>query len=221
MEGFTKCKAAVFDLDGTLLDTIPDIGASANAALRRFGLPEHSIKEYLPLIGHGINVLIGLACPEGTSEEVKAQVLAAYKAYYPEHCDAHTEYFPGVQAMLQKLIDSGVQVAILSNKTEATAQKIAKTYFPDVDFVFVWGNNGVRPLKPALDAAELICQELKLRQEEIAFVGDGDTDMEFGSKSGFRTIGVTWGYRSREVLQEYGAHALVDTMDQLLDQITG
>lgn len=212
---FQKVKAAIFDLDGTLLDTIADIGTSVNTALCRYGLPTHPIDRYPAFVGHGSLTLFHNATPDGTPEETIRQALAAYLAYYPEHCTVHTRYFPGVKEFLHALVGAGIQVAVISNKTEATGQKIMSHYFPDIPWAFVWGNNGSRPLKPAVDAGRLACQALGLRPEEILYVGDGDTDMEFASKMGFIAAGVTWGYRSREQLLEAGADFLSDTFADL------
>lgn len=212
---FQKVKAAIFDLDGTLLDTVADIGTGANTALCRYGLPAYPIEEYKHLVGHGIRTLFRLAVPEGTPEEVYQKALADYLAYYPAHCTVHTRYFPGVQEFLRALTEAGIRVAVISNKTEATGQKIISHYFPEVPWAFVWGNNGSRPLKPAVDAGRLACETLGLEPEEILYVGDGDTDMEFASKMGFLAAGVTWGYRSPEQLLQAGADFLSDSFPEL------
>ena len=213
---FQKVKAVIFDLDGTLLDTLADIGTGANAALCRFGLPEHTRSEYRRYVGHGIRTLFRAAVPEGTPEDVYEQALAYYLSYYPEHCTVHTDYFPGVRAFLKALVDRGLRLAIISNKTEATSNRIIAHYFPDVPWEFVWGNNGQRPLKPSTEAGYLACETLGLKPEEIMFVGDGDTDMEFASKMGFIAAGVTWGYRDRDQILAAGADFLSDSFDELL-----
>lgn len=212
-----KVKAVVFDLDGTLLDTVKDLGAGANIALRRNGYPEHPLSAYPAFIGHGIRQLFRQLVPEGISEESFEDTLGFYLSYYPEHCTDLTDPFPGIPELLTLLEEKGYQMAILSNKTETTTRLIVNHYFPNVPFRFVWGGNGVRPLKPATDAAVLVCEELKLEPSEILFFGDGDTDMEFGSKSGFVTVGCSWGYRSVEQLKAAGAHEIVYSVDELLE----
>ena len=215
MKACSNIRAVVFDLDGTLLDTVPDLGESANAALRRFGMPAMPARDYQPRIGHGIRNLMLQSVPEGTPEALFEQVLAFYLAYYPEHCTEHTQIYPGVAELLEKLQGAGYALAVLSNKTERTAQRIISHFFPQTPFRFVWGNNGVRPLKPAPDAGEALCRELGLMPEEIMYVGDGDSDMEFASKVGFFGTGVTWGYRSRKQLAENGADALMDSAEEI------
>ena len=210
-------KAVVFDLDGTLLDTLPDIGAGSNAALRHFGLEERAMSDYRKAVGNGIRVLIRRAMQQQVSDEVYEQVLSFYLKYYPEQCCVHTKFYPGVEQMLDNLKNTGLMLGILSNKTEKTAQKIIDHFLPDFPFAFLWGNNGERPLKPDTTAGIQLCKKLGLNADQIMYVGDGDTDMEFGVKMGFYTVGVTWGYRDRDVLQAFGPTALVDAPDELLN----
>lgn len=210
MKQIQGIRAVVFDLDGTLLDTLPDLGASADIALRRFGLPERPMEDYRARIGHGIRNLVRRSVPEGTDEALTEQVLAYYLAYYPEHCTEHTTVYPGIESLLEKLEKGGYVLAVLSNKTERTAQRIIAHFFPNTPFRLVWGNNNDRPLKPAPDAGEALCKELSLKPEEILYLGDGDSDMEFASKVGFYAAGASWGYRSREALLENGADAILE-----------
>ncbi len=212
---FQKIKAVIFDLDGTLLDTIADIGTGANFALCQFGYPEYPIEKYRAKVGHGVKNLLRSAMPEGVTDEEVVKVNSVYQGYYPENCCVHTSYFPGVQHFLDKLTGKGMALAVISNKTEKTSNKIMSHYFSGYDWKFIWGNNGQRPLKPALEAGYLACETLGLKPEEILFVGDGDTDMEFASKMGFVAAGVTWGYRSREQLLAAGADFLSDSFEEL------
>jgi len=211
---FRKVKVAIFDLDGTLLDTVADIGTGANFALCRYGFAEYPIEAYKAMVGHGIRELFKAAAPTATGEELDL-IHKAYQGYYPEHCAVHSQYFPGVREFLGELQKKGIRLAVISNKTEITAQKIVSHYFPEYHFEFVWGNNGSRPLKPALEAGQLACELLQVKPDEILYVGDGDTDMAFASRMGFLAIGVTWGYRSAEQLKEAGAELLVDSFDEL------
>ena len=209
-------RAAVFDLDGTLLDTLFDLGACANEALRQFGLPGHSLEEYRTFIGNGIPKLIARAVPEGTQDETIQSVLRFYLSYYPEHCAEHTKFFPGVREAIETLKARGYMLAVLSNKTETTTKKIIDAYFPDAPFRVVWGNNGVRPLKPAPDAGFLLLEKLSCRPDEVFYLGDGDTDMAFAKTMGFFAAGAAWGYRPREVLRACGADRLFETMAEIL-----
>ena len=211
-----KFRAAVFDLDGTLLDTLYDLGACADRALAACGFPGHSMEEYRTYIGNGIPKLIARAVPPGTSEEDIQRVLKVYLSEYPEHCAEHTRFFPGAAQTVRTLRERGYALAVLSNKTETTARKIIDHYFPDRPFCAVWGNNGVRPLKPATDAGYLLLQELGCAPQEVFYLGDGDTDMTFASRMGFFAAAATWGYRPAEILKECGAQALVSSMQEIL-----
>ena len=212
---FQKVKAVIFDLDGTLLDTLADIGTGANFALCQFGYSPYPIEAYRSKIGHGIKKLFRAALPEDATDEDLAKVNGVYQAYYPANCTVHTSYFPGVREFLDVLVKKGIKLAVISNKTEPTSKKIMAHYFGDYDWAFVWGNNGSRPLKPATEAGVLACETLGLKPEEILYIGDGDTDMEFASKMGFIATGVTWGYRDPEQLLAAGADFLVDSFAEL------
>ena len=209
-------RAAVFDLDGTLLDTLFDLGACANEALKRFGFPEHTLEDYRGFIGNGIPKLIARAVPKGAGDEDIQNVLRFYLSYYPEHCAEHTKFFPGVRETISELQKRGYTLAVLSNKTESTTKKIIEAYFPDAPFSIVWGNNGVRPLKPAPDAGYLLLEKLQCSPDEVFYLGDGDTDMAFAKTMGFFAAGAAWGYRPREVLLQCGADRLFETMAEIL-----
>ena len=216
---FQKVKAVIFDLDGTLLDTLADIGTGANFALCQFGYPAYPISEYRSKVGHGIKRLFQSALPENATEEQIAEVNKVYQAYYPANCTVHTSYFPGVQDFLRFLREKGLRLAVISNKTEGTSLKIVNHFFPEFDWAFIWGNNGERPLKPRLEAGYLACETLGLAPDEILYVGDGDTDMEFASKMGFIAAGVTWGYRDPDQLKAAGADFLVDSFEELKNKL--
>ena len=216
---FQKVKAAIFDLDGTLLDTLADIGTGANFALCQFGYSAYPIEAYRSKIGHGIKKLFRAALPADATDEDLAKVNAVYQQYYPDNCCVHTSYFSGVKEFLDGLTDKGIRLAVISNKTEVTGKKIMAHYFGDYDWEFVWGNNGVRPLKPATEAGDLACQTLGLNPDEILYVGDGDTDMEFASRMGFIAAGVTWGYRDPDQLMAAGADFLVDSFAELQEKM--
>lgn len=216
---FQKIKAVIFDLDGTLLDTLADIGTGANFALCQFGYEAYPVESFRAMIGHGVRTLFRSALPEGATEEDITKVNKVYQAYYPENCCVHTSCFPGAKEFLNALVEKGLKLAVISNKTETTTGKIMAHYFSGYNWAFVWGNNGQRPMKPALEAGVLACETLGLRPEEILYVGDGDTDMEFASKMGFVAAGVTWGYRDADQLLAAGADFLSDSFTELQEKL--
>ena len=223
MKGFAReeIRAAVFDLDGTLLDTVRDLGAAANVTLARFGFPQHPLEAYQGFIGNGLLMLYRRAAPAGT-DEATVEALRDYgRDYYREHCTGLTQVYDGVPALLRGLTERGIALGMVTNKTEVTAQRVMAHYFPDVPFRFIWGNNGVRPLKPATESGELMLRELGLEARQIAFIGDGDTDMAFASKMGFWALGACWGYRPREVLVENGADVLLESAEELKNLLLG
>lgn len=216
---FQKIKAVIFDLDGTLLDTLADIGTGANFALCQFGYATYPLEAYRQMVGHGVKNLFRMALPEGSTEEDVDRVNSVYQQYYPANCTVYTSYYPGVREFLGKLQEKGMRMAVISNKTERTGRKVIEHYFPDVPWEFVWGNNGQRPLKPRKEAGYLACETLALDPEEIMYVGDGDTDMQFASAMGFVAAGVTWGNRDAEQLKAAGADFLVDSFQELYEKM--
>ncbi len=212
-------KAVVFDLDGTLLNTIPDIAGALNRALAACGLPTHSVEACKTFIGGGIREAVRKAVPAGTSDEMQEKVLACYKDDYRFHCAEETDYYPGVKEMLSELSSAGLALGVLSNKTEATAQKIIRTYFPDTEFRFVLGRADGRPLKPDPGAAVPVLESLGLKPEEIAYAGDSGTDITFALAVGMLSIGTPWGYRSRQELADRGAVLLPSSPAELAEQL--
>lgn len=212
-------KAIVFDLDGTLLDTVGDIAAAMNRALAACGLPTHDLKTVEAFLGGGIRDAVTQATPEGTSEEVISQVLELYRDDYIAHCTENTRLYDGVREMVDGFAAQGFDMAVLSNKTEATARKIVAHFFPNGEFKAVFGRAADRPLKPHPDAAKPVLEVLGLQPQEIAYVGDSNTDILFAKAVGMLPVATPWGYRSREELVEAGAEKIAEHPMELLDLI--
>lgn len=212
-------KAIVFDLDGTLLDTVGDIAAALNRALAACGLPTHEQKMVETFLGGGIRDAVMKATPEGTGQEVIERVLDLYRDDYVAHCTEKTRLYDGVREMVDCLAAQGFEMAVLSNKTEATAQKIVAHFFPNGEFKAVFGRAADRPLKPHPDAAKPVLEVLALPPEEIAYVGDSNTDILFAKAVGMLPVATPWGYRSREELVEAGAELIAEHPMELLELI--
>ncbi len=197
--------AVVFDLDGTLLDTIPDIAGALNRALAACGLPTHPVRRVETFVGGGIRDAVRKAVPADTPDETLERILEIYKEDYCNRCTEQTARYPGVPEMLERLLQHGFALGVLSNKTEATAQKIVRTYFPDVPFRCVLGRVDGRPLKPDPAAAVPVLEALGLPAGEVAYAGDSGTDILFAKAVGMVPAAAPWGYRSRDELVEKGA----------------
>ena len=204
-------KAIVFDLDGTLLDTVPDIAAALNRALAACDLPIHDQKSVETFLGGGIRDAVNKATPPNTDEATIERVLDLYRDDYVAHCTEQTRLYDGVREMVNTFAGRGFKMAVLSNKTEATAQKIIAHFFPAGTFAGVFGRIPDRPLKPHRDAAAPVFEVLGLSAEEIAYAGDSNTDILFAKEVGMLPIATPWGYRSREELIEAGAELIAET----------
>lgn len=203
-------RAVVFDLDGTLLDTVPDIAAALNRALAACGLPTHDQKTVETFLGGGIRDAVMKATPVGTDGATIERVLDLYRDDYVAHCTEKTALYDGVAEMVERFREQGMALVVLSNKTEGTAQKIVRHFFPDGQFTAVFGRVPDRPLKPHADAAKPVLDTLNLSPEEIAYVGDSNTDILFARAVGMLPVAAPWGYRSREELVEAGAELIAE-----------
>ncbi|HEX8439759.1 HAD family hydrolase [Archangium sp.] len=213
-------RAALFDLDGTLLDSLHDIGAAMNHALAHHGLPVHPLADYRRFVGEGVRMLVSRAVP-AHREEAHEAVLATYRAFYAEHMLDHTRPYPGVREVLARLADEGVKLAVLSNKTDAVTREMVAALLPDVRFGAVYGERVGVPRKPDPTAALGIAAELGVAPGDCAFIGDTAVDMDTARAAGMYSVGVTWGFREVEELQAHGARALAQTADELLQALLG
>ncbi len=209
--------AVIFDLDGTLCDTLPDIHRSVNLTLAALGLPEREFAHTALGINHGSRRLIAHALPEGADEKAVTDTLALYMKIYAEHlCDTTVPY-PGVSKLLSRLSLSGVKLAILSNKPDALTKRLAEHCFPGVFDVTV--GQGRYPVKPSPEAPLAVAAMLSTAPDRILFVGDSDVDIITAHNAGMTSVGVKWGYRSCEVLENAGAEHIADTPDEIYDII--
>ena len=207
--------AVIFDLDGTLLDTLGDLRAATNHALEVRGLPPHSMEEIRQFIGNGIRLLICRAMPEGTPEAEIDAALDDFKAYYAAHIHDRTVPYDGIPQLLTALRKRGIKVAVLSNKIDSASQQLIEYFFPGKTDV-VFGEHVGVPRKPDPTSCRMVMQQLGVQPEQVLYVGDSGTDMQTAKNAGLYAVGVTWGFRSKEVLLEYGADILVHRPEQIL-----
>jgi phosphoglycolate phosphatase len=218
-----KYFAVLFDLDGTLLDTLQDIGGSMNAALARMGYGTHEVTEYKRLVGEGVVALARKALPQSARENepiVKACV-AALRDEYARHCLDATVPYPGIPEMLANLQDAGVKTAVLSNKPDDMVKMLVRKYFPSIRFKAVLGARDGIPRKPDPAGAAEAARLLAVDPARCIFLGDSKTDMETAVAAGMFPVGALWGFRDAGELRHYGARRLISTPGELLEILEG
>ncbi len=207
-------KAVLFDMDGTLLDTLEDLCDSTNHALAQMGYPLRGIEEIRRFIGNGAEKQIRRAVPEGTSEGKIMETLAAFRAYYQDHCQIKTKVYDGLLDVLSELKEKGVKMAVVSNKPDAAVKKLSREYFGDRLDYAIGPSDGVR-CKPYPDMAEEALKALGVEKKDAVFVGDSEVDVQTGLNAGLDVIAVSWGFRSRQVVIEAGAKMIADDASEL------
>ena len=208
-------RAVLFDLDGTLTDTLADIAAAMNRALALHGLPGWETDAYRYLVGNGARTLAARAVRG--REDLLGPVLADYQRYYETHSRVLTRPYAGVPELLHDLAGRGIPCCVLSNKPDADTQGVVRHYFPDVPFAVVRGQTDQYPLKPDPAAAIRVAEETGIPPENFAYLGDTAVDMECAGRAGMHAIGVLWGFREKEELLESGAEALLSAPADLLE----
>lgn len=205
----------IFDLDGTLLDTLDDLCNSVNYSLRTNNFPERSLAEVRTFVGNGIRLLIERSVPEGTSKELIDKTFECFKTYYAVHCNDKTKTYPGVMDMLKELKKNGYKIAVLSNKAQYAVTKLCDIYFNNLLDDAVGARENVAK-KPSPDALYICAENNNINLNNVIYVGDSDVDVATANNAGVKGIAVTWGFRSRELLIKCGAKNLADNTDELL-----
>ena len=208
-------RTVIFDLDGTILNTIADLAAAGNRICRKRDWPEHTLEDYTAMVGHGMRNLVERMSPEECRDpQMVEETLAEYMADYGEHCCEKTTPYPGIPQLLQELKALGVRLAVYSNKADVFTCAIIAHYFPDV-FDFVRGKREGVPVKPDPAGIAGVMAELGVDPETTLFVGDSSVDVKTGHAGGMKVCGVPWGFRPRVSLVEAGADMLADTVEEL------
>lgn len=210
-------KLAIFDLDGTLLDTIGDLAEACNYMLSLRGLGSHTREEYTKMVGNGILNLVKRALPEERrTDEYVAAARLDFLDFYTANIDRHTHPYEGIREVLHTLQDEGWSLAVASNKFDEGTQKLVRTIFPEVSFSAIYGNCEGFPLKPDAALLQLIMEECDAVAETTVMIGDSGVDIQTAKNAGVRSIGCTWGFRPRTELEEYHADFIVDTPSEIL-----
>jgi phosphoglycolate phosphatase len=213
-------RAVLFDLDGTLLDTLEDLANAANTALTACGYPTHSVPAYRMLVGAGVRRLFERALPPGTVtlQEIE-RCAAVFREAYGKDWNIHTRPYDGIREMLDEVAQRGIAMTVLSNKPDDFTQTCVHEFFPDVPFTLVLGEKPGTPPKPDPTGARQIVAALGIPPEEFLYLGDTSIDMETARIAGMRPIGALWGFRSREELVGAGAEIVIARPGELLDHL--
>ncbi len=204
-------KAIIFDLDGTLLDTLTDIMESVNNVLNKYNFPTHEMQAYKYFIGNGIEVLTRKAFPKDISESEFRNYFQEVKQEYELRQTLRTQPYKGIEEMLIKLLDKGISISILSNKPDEFAKPTVKHFFPNIKFDIVYGSRIGVERKPSPNAVFEILEKLRLKKEECYFVGDTAIDMQTAVNAGVDGIGVSWGFRTIKELQDNGSKYIINS----------
>ena len=214
-----KYSAAIFDMDGTILNTLTDLSASVNAAMRWAGAPEVSEEEVRRHLGNGARKLIERCLPQDMRKDTDT-VLNYYRPYYETHAAILTEPYPGIPETLKALRSCGVRIAVVSNKPDGAVKLLSARYFPGVFDIAIGERKGLRT-KPSPDLVEVAVQLLHAAPESTVYIGDSEVDILTAANTGIRCISVDWGYRDTDTLIGAGAEAIAHTPSELYNLITG
>lgn len=214
-------KLVIFDLDGTLLNTVSDIAAATNFALAKNGFPTHSVAEIKSFVGNGINKLFERSLPEGyKTEEWVLKIRRDFVPYYNEHGADMTMPFPGIVELLYTLGRLGIKMAVASNKYQHATEMLIETYFPEIEFTAVFGQREGIPTKPDTKIVDDILSKAECTdKKDVLYIGDSGVDMQTAQNAGLDAIGVTWGCRTRQELESYSPMAVVDSVEDIMQII--
>lgn len=215
-----KYKLAVFDMDGTILNTIDDLEASLNYVLKKSGYPERTHEEVLSFVGDGLRTLIERGVPTGTDSETIDKVLVEFKKYYAVHCTDRTRPYNGVIDLLKNLRGRGCLTAVVSNKADDAVRELCKKYFDGL-FDYAVGERSGISRKPAPDSVNEVLSKLDVSREEAVYIGDSEIDIKTAANSGMDAIIVEWGFREKDFLIEKGAKIIVSTANEIEKIIFG
>lgn len=211
-------KALIFDMDGTVLNTIEDIKIAVNVALKQKGLEEKHVDDIKKAVGHGALRLIKNVCPSNFSDQEINDVFDIYQAYYQKHSSVFTAPYEGIIDLLKILKQKGYKLAVVSNKFESLVSGLNESYFENLFDITIGEVNGI-PIKPAPDMLLKALKLLEVDRKEALFIGDSDVDMDTAYNAHMISVGVTWGFRDEVLLKKHHAHYIIHQPLELLDVI--
>ncbi len=215
-----KYTIAIFDLDGTILNTLEDLADSTNYALKTCGYPERTMDEVRQFVGNGIRKLMERAVPEGTPVEEIDRVHETFTAHYKVHCADKTRPYDGIMELLQNLKKDGCKLAVVSNKADYGVQELCKQYFDGVFDFAVGEREGIRK-KPAPDSVNEVLKTLECSRDRAVYIGDSDVDIQTAANAQMDHIIVEWGFRDVQFLISQGAKVLVEKPEEILEIVEG
>ncbi len=223
-------KAVVFDMDGTILNTLEDLKDSVNAIMKQYDFPEHTLGEIRSYVGNGSHKLIERSVPAGTDADTIERVHDAYVPYYQAHCAIKTRPYDGIVELLQRLRAAGIRTAVVSNKGDGAVKDLCKLHFPGLFDAEIGAREGLA-VKPARDLVDIALKELdvcleqnpsgSIRRDEVIYVGDSEVDFLTAQNSELQCINVLWGFRDKDFLESKGATVFAETAEELEKKILG
>ncbi len=209
-------QAVIFDLDGTLLNTLDDLAASVNYALQKFHKPLRTVEEVRGFVGNGIAKLIERAVPDGTDKPQQEEILQTFREYYGQHCQDKTAPYEGIKEVLRDLKQNKIKIAVVSNQADFAVKKVIPFYVGGLIAIAKGEDEaaGIRK-KPAPDMVQSVLEELGCSQEEAVYVGDSEVDLMTAGNAGLSFVGVSWGFKGRAFLEKYGLEKIADEPKEL------
>jgi phosphoglycolate phosphatase len=215
-----KYKLLVFDLDGTLVNSLADLAISVNEGLKKVGLKTHEIEKYKKFVGNGREKLIDRAMGESRDDEnLRKIVKETFDSYYKAHCNDNTTSYKGCEKLLSDLKKAGVKTAVLSNKPDEFVNDILTKVYPNHKFDSAWGKRNEYPVKPCPEALNAMLKELNVEKSECLYIGDSDVDVFTANNAEVDMLGVDWGFRGRKELIDAGAKYVASSADEILEYI--
>ncbi len=212
-----KPKLIIFDLDGTLLNTLEDLADSGNYILSKYGFNQHSLDDYRYFVGNGIYKLVERILPENKREKTFVEeVRSEFMTYYDQHKADKTAPYQGIIELLEELQQRGIQMAIASNKAQEAMDPLVEFYFPTVTFAAVFGQRTGKPTKPDPDIVFDILNKTNISKSDTLYVGDTAVDMQTAKSAGVKSVGVLWGFRPKEELVQAQAELIIEKPEELL-----